>query len=1116
MSSLGRITVEIDADDRGFSATIRRAGQQLGTFRSETDRAHQGVERANRGMHTLASTIRDFTVITSLASGALQNIRSIMFGWAEGIAKTSARVERMTFLMKGMADASSGMSAWKQAERDVKWIFDFTKSAPFNLETLTKSFVKLKSAGIDPLGGSMKALVDGVAAFGGDAMNLERASIAVQQMAGKGVISMEELRQQFGEAVPRAIQIMARSMDMTVGELVDKISKGAVEAKPALERLFAEMDRTFGGSAVAMMQTLGGQFQALQSNWQEFQVAVGSAGFNRALTDTIREMNAVLDGKGATNFAATLGKAMGEGVIHIRNLAVTLYELREQILEVGKVLLFAFGASRALAIIGNLRGAIIGLAAPLAAVRAAFVATAASGATMGRVVPYVTRTTAALGYCTVAGQGLAASFRLAGVAASALFGPIGLLLLGIYELAQAFDVFGTKGKDAWDKVIAGQAEYLSDKEMAKATERLEELKAELNSLNKPGYVDSQIAAAKANGVGGLTAEHFANERKRLAKEIADFEVKAEEDKIERVNRANTAAVSRAVGIAGEGVAAIKAQYDEELMAYEKSAEYKAQSGEQRNAARVAIVQKYGQQEVDYWQKQIDTVAAAEIKADEAGRARLGEQRKVFVANLNAANAALRNTAPLTLWQGAEGKPTGGTNADNTLATLKARLADVKAEIAGESGLTAKYRELYTMGKLVAADGKPIGPTALAEILQVTDEINRLTDANRALKKAQEGARQAGEWLASSWESMSEKAETLSNKLLNPGDRRQTDAYLSFVQQSEKRLEAIRALNDPRQTLAAEAEVDHQRTTFRQNEVRETVIAMQEKTKQISFGLMNERAGRWAAFNDEVERLRQEVDAKILSDDEKVIAEQAFQEHVRALRAQTMRATESETEKLIRHWSDATTRMGEMQAAWASDATDLFVNMATTGKISFKGLITSMIGDLLRLQLQAKLLTAFNALFNAIGNYFTGGVTSGSTPITIGGGAGTAGGATLSGMRPSYHTGGIVGVEAPGSRSIPDSLFANAHRFHTGGIAGDEVPIIAQKGEGVFTEGQMKALGSGSAPNVKIEVINQSGKDVEAEQQAPRFDGEAWVLTTVLRAASSPGGFRTNLKTALSR
>ena len=65
------------------------------------------------------------------------------------------------------------------------------------------------------------------------------------------------------------------------------------------------------------------------------------------------------------------------------------------------------------------------------------------------------------------------------------------------------------------------------------------------------------------------------------------------------------------------------------------------------------------------------------------------------------------------------------------------------------------------------------------------------------------------------------------------------------------------------------------------------------------------------------------------------------------------------------------------------------------------------------------------------------------------------------FRSGLHSGGIVGSESTFTREVSPLLFAGAKRFHTGGVAGDEVPIIAKRGEGVFTEGQMRALGSGS-------------------------------------------------------
>jgi hypothetical protein len=97
---------------------------------------------------------------------------------------------------------------------------------------------------------------------------------------------------------------------------------------------------------------------------------------------------------------------------------------------------------------------------------------------------------------------------------------------------------------------------------------------------------------------------------------------------------------------------------------------------------------------------------------------------------------------------------------------------------------------------------------------------------------------------------------------------------------------------------------------------------------------------------------------------------------------------------------------------------------------------------------------------------------------------SVGGAPLVGL----HGGGIVGLEATFMRSVNPANFNGAPRFHGGGIAGDEVPIIAKRGEGVFTEGQMKAMGGGGGPqtiqvHMSIDLTGANGDDTIARVSA---------------------------------
>lgn len=106
---------------------------------------------------------------------------------------------------------------------------------------------------------------------------------------------------------------------------------------------------------------------------------------------------------------------------------------------------------------------------------------------------------------------------------------------------------------------------------------------------------------------------------------------------------------------------------------------------------------------------------------------------------------------------------------------------------------------------------------------------------------------------------------------------------------------------------------------------------------------------------------------------------------------------------------------------------------------------------------------------------------------LGGAVGGSGGGLLGklfggggvGSVSGLHSGGIVGSESTFQRSVDTSMFATAPRFHTG-LMPDEFPAILQKGEGVFTKGQMAAMGGANdngSVNVPVTVnIDATGAD----------------------------------------
>ena len=113
----------------------------------------------------------------------------------------------------------------------------------------------------------------------------------------------------------------------------------------------------------------------------------------------------------------------------------------------------------------------------------------------------------------------------------------------------------------------------------------------------------------------------------------------------------------------------------------------------------------------------------------------------------------------------------------------------------------------------------------------------------------------------------------------------------------------------------------------------------------------------------------------------------------------------------------------------SQMEDTLTKFVTTGKLKFSDFVNSIVEGMVRMAIQYSVV---KPIMGGIMGYF--GI-------------------------PMAHTGGVIGADTLSSREISPDVFENAPRFHTGGLVGGEIPIIAQRGETVFTPGQMKALGA---------------------------------------------------------
>lgn len=122
-----------------------------------------------------------------------------------------------------------------------------------------------------------------------------------------------------------------------------------------------------------------------------------------------------------------------------------------------------------------------------------------------------------------------------------------------------------------------------------------------------------------------------------------------------------------------------------------------------------------------------------------------------------------------------------------------------------------------------------------------------------------------------------------------------------------------------------------------------------------------------------------------------------------------------------------------------------------GTVAINGLNTAALSAANALALVAASSSSSGAgnFLSIMGAAFGGGAGGGTA---VNGSAGTA-------VIPANvaHTGAIMGAGEGWTAHHPISTWSTARRLHTGGLANDEVPAVLQRGEGVFTKGQMAAM-----------------------------------------------------------
>ncbi|MGN2313145.1 tape measure protein [Escherichia coli] len=512
-----------------------------GSGRRSGASGHSG--KSNEG--GMFSGLRGNIFLLGEIGDAARTVTDIMFGWQKPIVEAAAEMERMRVMLRGLNKEKSNPG--QAAADDMKYIVDMAQNAPFAMQALTDSFVKFRSAGLDPTDGSLKALVDSVARFGGDSELLKRAAVAVQQMSGKGVVSMEELRQQLGEAVPNAMQAMADAAGITMGELTKAVASGTVEAKQALSLMFVGLRAENENAAKDMMQTYTGALAQLQTSFTLFADRVGQAGYLDSLSKGMKELASIMNSAEGISFANSLGSGLTTAIDGLRQLAQWLAKNQELVINLGKVVaaMVAFKLMRAgiMGVVGAGSQIVSTFATMATAIQTPFNlgATAVTrfnrAARMG-LAPIPSLIFAIRGAIT----GLKGAF--AGLTAFIAANPIGFVFTAAMTAVAGLITYMTMLRSETSKVV-DEIRKIPEAMTAAKRAQMAEYKARLEQqiTQKEQELKSGEKVVYGPGMAGTTVKINHDERKRIENELNELRKKRDETN-ETIARGDLAVAKR--------------------------------------------------------------------------------------------------------------------------------------------------------------------------------------------------------------------------------------------------------------------------------------------------------------------------------------------------------------------------------------------------------------------------------------------------------------------------------------------------------------------------------------------------------------------------------------------
>jgi len=282
-TNIDELVIRIKADTKQLNAALDKIKKK------SKDTGNSG----KKGFAGLTAQLGKLKGVAKLAGAAIVGIGAAIIP----IAKVGMAFEDLQISLNTVfGGIRGGQDAFES-------VIDFAKTTPFQIEDVTKAFIRLKSAGLEPDIEMLKTFGD-AASIAGNATEAFASLVKIASKATGGGLGLEELEQLETQGIA-VYPILQKQLGLTRDKIAEfgKSTKGAALVIKALQKGLKE---TTGGTMSARMENLSTKVSNLEISFKQLALSIFEGGLGDMLKSLTDRMTGFVDSITAVIRAANL------------------------------------------------------------------------------------------------------------------------------------------------------------------------------------------------------------------------------------------------------------------------------------------------------------------------------------------------------------------------------------------------------------------------------------------------------------------------------------------------------------------------------------------------------------------------------------------------------------------------------------------------------------------------------------------------------------------------------------------------------------------------------------------------------------------------------------------